>query len=651
MKKYLLILLLFAISAPIFAQNIPFEKKYFDNINDYNKAMDALLDGDDYFEENDYRTALPFYLEAQELNSNNAELNFKIGICHLNLSDKSLALPFFQKSYRLDSISKTNISFYLGEAYHYALKFEKAIQFYQKYLQSNNPSIKRATLEKKILECQNGIKLREHHTIGLISDIKSINSEYADYSPMLTADMQTMFFTSRRSNTTGGEKDEFDMQYYEDIYFVERIGQNQWSSPKKLKGSINTKRHDANVGITNDGQHLFIYRSESGNGDLFESDFNNNEWGKPYKLPEPVNSKYIEKCISFSPDHRIAYFVSNRPGTIGGLDIFTVEIDENGNYGEVKNLGDSINTIYNEDGVFIHPDGKTMYFSSKGHNTMGGYDIFKATKDSNGIWHKPVNMGVPINSADDDVFLVVASDGKTGYFSSIRPNGLGEKDIYRISFSESDKDSINTQLIVVTGIIKDTILQIPLEAKIEIADNETQKIITNLKSNSDGTFSITLPLGKNYAIHTEKEGYLFYSKNFDLTDSVSFEKINLDIQMSKIKANAKTALRNIFFAYGKSILRPESIMELNKVYDFLIAYPEIKLEIAGHTDNISSRAFNIRLSNRRAQAVVQFLTKKGIAKERLISKGYAFDQAIGDNNTREGRQLNRRVEFKIIKIN
>jgi len=262
MKKKLLILLILIINTNLFAQNIPFEKKSFNNVNDYNKAKDALLDGDDFFEENDYRSALPFYLEAQELNPNNAELNFKIGICHLNLSDKGLALPFFKKSYQLDSISKTNISFYLGNAYHYALKFEKAIQYYQKYLQSNNLSIKRATLEKKIEECKNGIILREHHTIGLINDIKSINSEYADYSPMLTADMQTMVFTSRRSNTTGGEKDEFDMQYYEDIYICEKIEANQWSTPKKLKGSINTKRHDANVGITNDGQHLFIYRSE-----------------------------------------------------------------------------------------------------------------------------------------------------------------------------------------------------------------------------------------------------------------------------------------------------------------------------------------------------------------------------------------------------
>ncbi len=631
-------------------QNKDFTKENFSSEEDYITAKDALLDGNDFYLDKDYTSALKNFITAYQYIQDNAKLNYKIGDCYLHTNKKNEALNYLLKAYQLDSNINNNILFKIGDAYHFLLKFEDAIKYYNKYYNKGNLSTEEMSLvNKRIDECKNGIKLRLHPSIGMISNIKEINSKYADYSPMLTADMQTMVFTSRREGTTGNQIDPYDMQYYEDIYITHKLDSSNWAEPEKIKGKINTKGHDANVGLTNDGQHLFIYRSNSESGDIFQSDLEGESWSKPYKLPEPINSKYMEKCISFTPDMRRAYFVSNRPGTKGGLDIFHVDIDKFGNYGEVINVGDSINTIYDEDGVFIHPDGKTMYFSSKGHNTMGGYDIFKSEMDSNGVWHSPVNVGMPINSADDDIFLVVSADGKTGYFSSIRTDCVGEKDIYKIDFSEKDPGIANGNLIVVTGSITDFILKEPIEAEIEIADNSTQEVIAKFKSNkNNGKFIISLPSGKNYAVRASKDGYLFHSENFNLTDSSNYQEVKLDVEMKRIEVNANEILRNIFFDYGKATLRDESKMELDELYKLLTAYPEIKLEISGHTDSISSKKFNIRLSERRAKSVAAYLINKGISKDRLTTKGYGFDKPIADNSTKEGRQKNRRVEFKII---
>jgi outer membrane protein OmpA-like peptidoglycan-associated protein len=297
----------------------------------------------------------------------------------------------------------------------------------------------------------------------------------------------------------------------------------------------------------------------------------------------------------------------------------------------------------------MHPDGKTLYFSSQGHNTMGGFDIFKSVKDENGLWSSAQNIGFPINTTEDDLSIVVSADGQTGYYSSIKSDGYGDKDIYRIKFSETDEVNTEQSLTLVKGVIIDKKTRIPIEANIEIVDNEKQEIVANFKSNEGtGEFLVSLPVGKNYGLTVVKDGYLFHSENFDLNDSLDFQSIDLDISLDGIDVNSTVILRNIFFDYGKDILKDESKLELSRVLALLEKYPKMKLEISGHTDNVSSYKFNLKLSKKRAQSVANYLINNGVDKYRLIVEGYAFNKPIAENETKEGRIKNRRVEFKVL---
>ena len=630
MKKHFLFLIsLTYLSFGIFAQN-----------------NSDLLDGYDYFDEKNYYAAIPLLVKANEEIPNNAELNLKLGICYLHSNKKLNAFDHINKSFELDPGFSDKIDYYFARSHHYLMEFEEAIKYYNKYLNQISDSKIEKDVKKKIEECNNGIELRNHRSVGLIVNIKEVNSEYADYSPMLSADAKTMVFTSRRDN--GGELDPFDMQYYEDIY-ISYFSDNKWSTPTPISSALNSKDHDANVGMSNDGQSIFVYNSTNGHGEIYKTELEGSIWSEPIKLPEPINSAANEKCISISPDKKIVYFVSDRPGGKGNLDIYYVEKDIEGNLGEVTNIGDIINTPYDEDGIFIHPDGRAIYFSSKGHNSMGGYDIFKSIKDSNGVWSTPINLGQPINSADDDIFLFVSADGKTGYFSSLKQGGVGEKDIYKINFSEEDAGANKSKLLLVKGKVIDSATKTPLEAEIVIIDNENQEEITKYKSNKEtGEFLLSLPSGKDYALTALNSDYLFYSENFNLKDSTTFLEIELKMEMQKLAANSNAILRNIFFDYGKSILKPQSKIEIDRLYTLLKGHPQITIEISGHTDNVSSKKFNILLSQKRANAVANYLILKGLNRSRFKTKGYGFSKPIAENTTKEGREKNRRVEFKIL---
>ena len=648
-KSNLLIIICALFSLSVFSQtNVEFKLKNFsDDADAFEKANNLFQDGLDYYDDNSFYIAIPYFEKAYEFNPNNAELNLKLGVCYLHTSEKEKAFQYIEKSRSLDSTFSKEIDYYTARAYHYLLEFEKAKEYYKLYLKGVSKESIVKDVTKKIEECDNGILLREHRSAGMIIDIKSINSKYADYAPMLTADEKTMIFTSRRKNKSD-EVDPYDMQYYEDIY-ISHFENKVWTKPEPISDALNSKNHDANVGMSNDGQTIYVYNSNNGLGEIYKTVLDGNVWSKPIALPKPINSEFNEKCISISPDKKIIYFVSDRPNGKGGLDIYFVNVDKDGELGEVHNIGDIINTPYDEDGVFIHPDGKALYFSSKGHNTMGGYDIFKSVKDTNGLWSKPINLGQPINSADDDVFLFVSADGKTGYFSSVKEGGLGEKDIYKISFSEGDAGVNNSKLLVVKGEIIDNVTKKPIEAEIVIMDNKKKEEVAKFKSNKEtGGFIVSLPAGKDYALTVVSKDYLFYSENFNLIDSTSFLEIALKMEMNKLAVNSTAVLRNIFFDYGKSTLKTESTVEIDRVYQMMKENPQITIEISGHTDNVSSKKFNMVLSQKRANSVANYLIQKGINRKRFVTKGYAFSKPIADNKTKEGRRRNRRVEFKIL---
>ncbi len=507
----------------------------------------------------------------------------------------------------------------------------------------------------------------EEKTIGdsLKVTIKNIgaevNSPYHDYSEVISADGKLMFFTSRRPSEEKSKikiKEKLDRIYY--TTYDEKA--KKWNPATPIPDPVNAKgRHNSNIATSNDAQWLLLYRDdENGNGDIYETFQKGMTWTEPSKLPEPVNSKSHESSASIAPDGRTIYFVSDRvEGGKGGRDIWFSTKDENGKWGKATNIGEPINTKEDEEAVFIHPDGKTLYFSSKRKGGLGGYDIY-VTKNQKGLWSTPVNIGAPINTADDDLFFVITASGKTAYYSSERKGSLGDRDIFEINFTalEKKKDK-GPRLALLKGKIYDSKTKQPIEATIEIVNLKTGEKVSNFTSNSQtGSYMVSLPAGVNYGIYVNGVGYLFHSENIDLPDASEYQEIEKDIYLNKIEKGAKIVLNNIFFDYGKASLRSESFAELDRVVKILNQNPNIKIEIGGHTDTRGSAEFNQKLSEDRSKSVVEYLIQKGIPTARLKYKGYGESSPINsdakidaeplETRKEELHQQNRRTEFKVL---
>ncbi|MBI4947853.1 MAG: PD40 domain-containing protein [Bacteroidetes bacterium] len=477
---------------------------------------------------------------------------------------------------------------------------------------------------------------------------KTINTTFSEYAPVISADGGMLVFTSRRPVTEKEiNKRKQGMENIYLSYYDEK--KKKWGVAKRLSESINQPgRHNSAIALSNDGQRMLLYRDDnSGNGDIYESNLEGEEWSEPVKLPSPINTDDHESSASISPDGHTIYFVSNRKGGQGGRDIWMCKQDQKGEWGRVKNLGSVINTSEDEEGVFIHPDGKTLYFSSKGHNGMGGYDIFKSVFE-NGKWNQPASLGVPVNTTDDDLYFVITADGKIGYYASAKSGGIGEKDIYKI-FPVEKKKNKGPKLTLFKGIVIDKGTFDPLESDIEITDNEKNEIISKIKSNSaTGKFLISLPSGKNYGINVRKEGYLFYSDNVSISDTAAYKEIDKTIPLEKINVGSKIVLRNIFHDFDQATLRDESISEMERLVQLLSNNPTMKIELSSHTDSKGTDEYNMKLSQARAQSVVDYLISKDISKDRLVAKGYGESQPVAANDTEDGRQMNRRTEFTIL---
>ncbi len=671
---YIIVFLLMSLS--LWSQNnVPFDEEHFPGRKqEMKKAKENLEDGIILLEDGRFDQAFELFREAYEVNPDNARLNFYIGRALAVLNEPRKSLEHLQKAYLLgDQQTRPEIAFDYAKALHRVHRFDNAIIYYKEYLKSLTPEQMKETrgfIMKKIEECNVGKEqIRDSIRVYIEKLEEPVNTRYDEYSPYVNADESVLYFTSRRPGSLGGAMDDMSEVYYEDVY-VSRMENGEWQAPENPGKPLNTKYHDAVVGLAPDGQKLYVYRSKN-NGDIFESVLEGQQWGKPRALDRPVNSPAHEPTASFTYDGRGIYFVSDREGGYGGKDIYYSGQDEQGNWSEPQNLGAEINTEYDEDGVFMHPDGRTLYFSSQGHATMGGYDIFRS-KNTGGQWEQPVNLGFPINTAEDDIFFSVTASGRFGYFSSSRD---GSQDIYRIHFLGPSKPLVNStrdilvatenaelvnqlenviavetpNLTLMKGRVLDEETKKPLAAQIELVDNTTGKTLAGFKSNSlTGSYLVSLPAGKNYGLAVKAEGFLFHSENFDIPEKETYREVVKDIYLKPIKIGKSIVLNNVFFDFdvGDKV-KKESIPELNRVVALLKDNPGLKVQISGHTDNVGTDAYNRQLSMQRAKTVVEYLISKGIDSERLSYKGYGSQKPVADNKTEEGRQKNRRTEFKI----
>ncbi|HEX8427782.1 OmpA family protein [Hymenobacter sp.] len=674
MHKYLLAFLLFSTAAQ--AQSVEFSKdKFGSNKDGLKAALKDIKSGDEWYELDPprYEQALPHYLEAQKFNSENAQLNLKIGDCYLHSGFKPRALSYLQKAYQLNSGVDPRIHYLLGRGLHLNGKWKEAIAEYKQATPATgtkNTAAFTQDIQKKIQECEYGRKLAEKPVRVFIDNAgPGVNSPYPDYGPVISADESVLLFTSRRQGSTGGEKDPESGGFFEDVYQSNREG-STWGAARNLGETVNSPGHDATVGLAPDAQRMLVYVEDNG-GDLNEANLRGATWAKPQRLGNRINSKAHESSAAYTPDGKSLLVVSDKPGGLGGRDIYKVEIDGRG---QAVNLGPTINTPYGEEGVFLHPDGKTMYFSSEGHSSMGGYDIFKSTFE-NGKWSAPENLGWPINTPDDDVFFVISASGRHGYYSSFRDDGLGSKDIYQITFLGAEKPPVlsqedqllasralpvketllappvpvaTAQVTILKGTVTDAATKQPLEATIDVVDNTLNQTIASFRANAQsGRYLVSLPSGVNYGIVVKQEGYLFHSENFDLPAGAAYSEVVKDIPLKKLDVGVKVVLNNIFFDFDKATLRKESTGELVRLQTLLTETPALRLEISGHTDNVGNANYNKDLSQRRAKTVVDYLVGKGVSKDRLTYAGYGDSQPVAPNTTKANRQKNRRTEFKV----
>ncbi|MBK9192862.1 MAG: OmpA family protein [Crocinitomicaceae bacterium] len=595
---------------------------------------------------------------------------------------------YFEKAYNLKPTVSPDILFYLGWCYHLDGNWTKAMEYYNMFAgKATAPELAPLKTEafKKIQECKNGQALESQKARVWIDNIgDEINSQYPDYAPVISTDEALMIFTTRRPDTEemafGG--------YFEDLY-VSRRENGVWSKAVPIGKPVNVKgQHDATIGLSPDGHTLYVYNDDRGNGDIYESIDEDGAWSQPELMEKTINTDAHEPDASLTFDGKRLYFTSDKPGGTGGHDIYYSDWnDEKQKWGEAINVGTVLNTPYDERSVFIHPDGETMYFASKGHNTMGGYDLFYS-KLVDGKWTTPVNLGPPLNTPDDDVQLVVAGNGRFGYCSSYRSGGYGEKDIYVITFLGPEKlpvlsneDNLiasiakpikekleepqlvseGSNMAILTGIIRDEKTKQPLKAQIVLVDNEANKVIAEFNSDAvTGKYLVSLPGGSNYGIAIRKDGYLFHSENFVIPDESGFRQYNKDADLKKVEVGQTIILRNIFFDLDKYTLRPESVNELERLIKLLQENPTMKIEISGHTDTRGSAEHNQELSYNRAKAVVDYLIAHGIDAGRLTYAGYGetktivSDEAIAKMKSttekEEAHQQNRRTEFKILSM-
>lgn len=627
-----------------------------------------------------FRLALEELLIANAFNPNSAVCNFRIAVCYYNISSKRMmGLKYIEKAIALNPNVDVMAQFYLGRMHHLQANWDKAISAYRAYLAplNTNPSENRdkiADMNRKIQECLVGKELQKNPQRVFIDNLGStVNSSYPEYTPLITADESEMYFTSRRNTSTGATPGQVSNDYMEDIYRTTFVA-GKWTAPVNMGKPINSEDHDATAGLSPDGQKLYVYRYTN-HGDIYECELKGAVWTEPERMNKNINSDGHESSVSLSFDGKKLYYISDKEGGLGNRDIWVSNMDVKGKWGASANIGQPINTIYGEEGVFIHPDGKTMYFSSQGHNTMGGYDIFKS-EFKDGKWGEPENLGWPINGPDDDVFFVISANGKHGYYASTKADGQGEKDIYKITFLGPDKplalsseDNLlaglaqpvknvealqpiavkTANVTILKGTITDKLSHAPLGARIEIVDNTINQSIATFNANSSsGKYLVSLPSGKNYGIYVKMDGYLFHSENFDIPAIATYQEVTKDIEMEKIAVGSTIVLRNVFFDYAKATLRPESSQELDLLVKILTDNPTIRIELSGHTDSRGAEDGNQRLSEARAKSCVDYLVAHGIKIDRLEFKGYGETKPIATNETEDGMAQNRRTEFKIL---
>ncbi len=620
-----------------------------------NNETDYLKEANEAFVENRFEDASRLFREIIRISPENTEAQYLAGLSTFKSGHKAASLPYFKAVYKLNPHHDKFLLKFLGRTYQLNYQFDTAIAVFNEYKnhlhkhEKHNQVLEKDLIDKRIQECEYAKELiKNPKDVSIANMGEQVNSKYDDYSPAIVADEQALMFTSRRDTEEGNNFSKKEYAFFEEVFITEKKD-SIWAAAKSLSDNVNGKKHDACVSVSPDGQKLIVYKSNHiSKGDLYYSDLKNGVWTEPVKFGGEINSNFFEPSATINSAENLLIFSSDRPGGFGGLDLYISRLLPNGKWGKPENLGESINTIYDEDAPFLQTDQRTLHFSSSGHNSIGGYDIFTTYYDGKDkSWSKPENLGYPINTPDDDLYFSWNNEGTRAYFSSVREDTYGGQDLYVMDFP-----NLSPPMVVLKGVVTDKKTQLPLGSmiKISIYTLDSNQIVGIFNSdNATGKYIIALPHNKKYGIQVQSEGYIPYSDHYIAPKIFDFLEIVKNIELQPIDSGNVVVLNNIFFDYKKTEFSKYSETELKVVADFMIKNPFVEVEIGGHTDSIGSEAYNQKLSETRALAVKTFLENSGVESKRLLSKGYNFSKPISTNQTPEGRQLNRRTEFMIVK--
>ena len=600
----------------------------------YEEAITLLKDGET-------RNAVPILLDCINIDSNFLD-------AYLSLAGTMGELKQYQRSVNLYEKAKAKDPVYFN-VYHlpYSInlaglgRFEDALVAVNNFLSISNLSergtksaqYRRATYQFAIqYALQHPVTDYQFAPVNLGD---SVNGPRSEYYPSVTVTDSLLVFTRR----TGDQREDF-MQ--------STITNKRFGKAELIDGDINIEPLKGAITVSQDGEWLLFAGNLSGPGlggyDIYLSQLTPQGWSEPQNLGSTVNTEFWESSPALSPDKRVLYFSSNRPGGYGGRDLYMSERLPSGRWGKAMNMGPKINSAGDELAPFIHADNQTLFYTSDGLPGYGNSDLFVLRKNDKGEWGTPENLGYPINTIENEGSLAVSADGLTAYYASDRSDSRGNLDLYSFQLRSNIRPN---RTLFVKGKVIDAKTKQGIPSTVELTDNNSNLVLMKVQTDELGDYLVTLPTGKDYTFTVNRKGYLFYSEVYALSRKEADSTYQKDIQLNPVQLNASFVFNNILFATNSYALPANGLAELQQLIQILQDNPTLKVEISGHTDNTGNAKDNLTLSANRAKAIVDYLTEKGIESNRLSYKGYGDTQPIADNNTESGRAKNRRTSFTV----
>lgn len=617
---FLFILLLISFSN-IQAQNNAAAQKLFE------KAVTA-IDNKEYLE------GIDLLNESIEKDSNYIDSYITLFQVYVDLKKNNNAIALFEKAYNIDSASC--IPYFIKYANSYASigNYKKANELLNK-IKVGLPVYLTQSFNQLKTICDFALSYPMDENSKVINAGDSINTANAEYFPTVTVQDSLLIFMRK------------DGILRED-FFYSIISPNNTSIAQPLSDSLNLAPKKGAPSLSSDLNTLYYSAEYNENGygryDIYKVTKSKDGWSLPKNLGQSINTDWWESAPSISPDGQALYFSSNKPGGYGGIDIYVAYKNERGGWKQAVNLGPAINTAGDEQTPFIHADNKTLYFSSTGWPGFGGADLFVTYKKVNGSWAKPINLGYPINTNENEQSVAISSNGKEGYIASDRPDSRGGLDIYKISLPDFARAN---KTLYFNGYINDAITKKSLTGTVKLVDPSDANKFMTINVDSTGYFVLSLPYFDSLGIQVNSPQHEYASIliNKNYLDSIKGSTIpfNLNPIVNQFTKN----FNNVFFETNAATLLSNSNVELNALVNYLLATPKATILIEGHTDNTGLTANNLLLSSKRAESIAQYLINKGIQSTRITTKGLGDTKPIADNNTEKGRAQNRRTSFTI----